>query len=408
MKKVFIYVHACEQRSLDARKVSGYFYKNNYEIVQKPKNADIIIYFTCAVLNNKAKKALNVIRDFQNRYDAELIVAGCLPDIEKEGLSKIFNGKMLSTKDLYKIDDFFPGNKVKFDSINDANVLFDEILFDESPIDKVSSYLSKKIEIYNNIYKKIKPLLTSKLYEDSLLKSYILRISWGCNGNCSYCGIKKAIGAFRSKPIEECIKELKNGLKSGYSEFVIVADSVGAYGLDICSNFPELIEQLTAIKGNYKIAIQSLDPLWLVKYIDEIELIKNKEKIKSIQVCLQSGSRRILKLMNRYSNIDKIKDALIRFKSSYPNTSLSVEFIIIFPTETTDDLNQTLSVVNDVGFDSGQFFPYSERPGTAALKIKPKISKLKRLYNLYHTKKELNKQGYNLYHGYNIFDKGKK
>jgi MiaB/RimO family radical SAM methylthiotransferase len=401
MKKVFIYVHACEQRSLDARKVSDYFSKNNYEIVKKPKNADIIIYFTCAVLKNKTKKALNMIKEFQNRFNAELIVAGCLPDIEKKELSRIFKGKTLSTKDLYKIDEFFPDNRVKFDSIEDANVLFDEILFDRMLIDKIISHVPEK----NKIYNKIKPLFTSKLFEDSLLESYILRISWGCNSNCSYCGIKKAIGSFYSKPIEECIKEIKKGLKAGYSEFVIVADSVGAYGRDIKKTFPELLEKVTAIKADHKISIQSLDPFWLVKYIDEIKAIKNKEKIKSIQICLQSGSNRILKLMNRYSNIDKIRDALLDFKSCFPKTLLSVEFMISFPTETAEELNKTLSLVKDIGFNSGQFFTYSERPGTDALKIKPKITKLRKLYNLYHTKKELKKQGYNLYPGYNIFEK---
>ncbi|ENO12439.1 2-methylthioadenine synthetase [Thermoplasmatales archaeon SCGC AB-539-C06] len=87
MKKIFIYGGTCELRFLDAKKICYYLSKNDYEIVYKPKDADIIIFITCATLDDLVEYSFNKIKEFK-KYDAELIVAGCLPSIEKEGLSK--------------------------------------------------------------------------------------------------------------------------------------------------------------------------------------------------------------------------------------------------------------------------------------------------------------------------------
>ena len=112
---VFILEKACSQRQLDAKKIETYLIENNYKIVNHPKFADIIIFVTCAFRNAMAEKALNKIKDLQ-RYNAELIVAGCLPGIDKEELSKVFKGKVIITKDLNKIDSLFPKNLKKFQS----------------------------------------------------------------------------------------------------------------------------------------------------------------------------------------------------------------------------------------------------------------------------------------------------
>jgi len=147
---VFILAKACSQRQLDAKKIESYLIENNYKIVNHPKFADFIIFVTCAFRNNMAENALKKVKNLQ-RYNAELIVAGCLPGIDKEELSKIFKGKVIITKDLNKIDSLFPKNLKKFRDLNDENVFFQRI--DTS---NIFGNIRTRITFIDNIYSNIK------------------------------------------------------------------------------------------------------------------------------------------------------------------------------------------------------------------------------------------------------------
>jgi len=397
MEKIFVYSNtSCRRRLLDSNKIRLYFRRNNYEIVDNPKNADIIIFVTCAYRNEITETALNQIKEFQD-YEAELIVAGCLPEIEKEKLSKIFDGKKISTKELNEIDRLFPKNKVKFNSINDADAIFQE-----QNIKHEEEHFKFKIPVITDIYAYFRELFIKNFLNEHLLIYlyptkkifYHVRISWGCLGNCSYCGIKKAIGPFKSKPLNECIDDFKKGLEKGYKNFVITADDVGAYGTDIKSSFPELLGKLTSIPGNYNVSVQDLDPRWVVAYIDDLEKIFKTGKITSVNIALQSGSGRILKMMNRYSDINKIKKALIRLKKSSKNISFDTHFILGFPTETHEDFAETMKFVKDVGFYMGFIYRFSCKQGTEAEKIEPKVSDEEIIKRFDFAKKFLKNQNY--------------
>jgi len=225
-------------------------------------------------------------------------------------------------------------------------------------------------------------------------KNYHVRISWGCLGNCTYCAIQKAIGPLKSKPIDECINDFSIGLKKGFKDFIITADDVGAYGVDIGYNFPQLLERLSSLKGRYNISIQDFDPKWIVKYIDDLEMIFNKNKISSINVALQSGSKDILKLMNRYNDINKISDAIQRLRNSNIDFSLDNHFILGFPSETRGNFNQTMKFVIDNGFDMGFIYRFSLRSNTKADKIEPKIKSDELDYRMLSAKKILKNNKY--------------
>jgi tRNA A37 methylthiotransferase MiaB len=378
MKKIYVYTNTnCRRRLLDANKLQLYFYKNNYTLVKKPKDSDFIIYITCAYRNEITNDTLTKIKDFQ-KYKAELIVAGCLPVIEEIKLNQIFKGKTISTKNLDKIDVIFPNNKIKFSSLTDAEAISPEqyITYHEE------NYKLKNFPFLNKYYNYFKENFIFYLLNKHLLiylfpskpDFYHVRISWGCMGNCSYCGIKKAIGTLKSKPINECVYDFEKGLKSKYKMFVITADDVGAFGVDIGSNFPTLLDKLTSFEGEYEISVQDLDPRWVVKYIDELEPIFKKGKITSVNIALQSGCEKILKLMNRYHDIEKIKESLIRLKNSSTKLSLDTHFILGFPTETDDDFLQTIDYIKKIDFNMGFIYRFSCKTGTEAEKIEPKVS----------------------------------
>lgn len=365
MKKIFIFAEGCKRRLLDAKRVHDYLLKNNYVLADKPEDADIILLFTCAASEEAAKYALSRVKELQ-KYNAELIVTGCLPAIEKEKLDRIFGGKRISTKDLDDLDSLFPENKISYRTIDDANIYIWDLTVNNSKR-KLRRFL-RKIPLLVDMYIKTKDYIFEALFDRhsifhqmvSKSKTYCIRISWGCLSKCSYCVIKKGVGVHKSKSLNECIKEFKDGLGKGYKNFVLTADDTGAYGLDIGSSFTEILDEITKILGDYEISIRATNPNWVVKYIDELEEIIKRRKITIFDIDIQSGNSRILKLMNRYSDIDKIKDALKRLKNSFPDLSLSTHIIVGFPSETKEEFIDSLNFVTEMGYRSGALFPFSE------------------------------------------------
>jgi threonylcarbamoyladenosine tRNA methylthiotransferase CDKAL1 len=400
-KKIFIYTIGCELRKLDANKISKYLSKNNYRITNNSEDADMIIFISCAFRDTTTEYSLKKIEELK-RYNAELIVGGCLPAIEPEKLSHIFQGVTITTKELDKIDTMFPENTFQFSSIEDGNTVSSDP--QEHAINETSKKAIRKLGWFEDLIIMIKNFVLKNRYnERSLIYSFLakksncyIRVSWGCMHGCSYCGIKKAIGRFYSKSLDQCIKEFTDGRGKGYKNFVLTADDIGAYGLDCGSSFPELLDKLTEISGEYEIAIQNLNPVWIVRYIDDLEKILKRQKIKIIEIPIQSGSSRLLHLMNRYSDVGKTKDALLRMKKSYPSLWMYTHYMMGFPTETDGEVQESLSFIKESRFNEGYIFPFSCKSGSRAEKIKPFISEEEISERFMFIKKSLKNAGYKI------------
>lgn len=406
MTRICVYApEVCVRRSLDSKKIFNYLSENKYEIVYDLDNADVIIFVTCAVGDRNTGFSLDMVRELQ-KYDAELIVAGCLPVIEKEELAKIFDGRTINTKDLDSIGQLFQGNLIEFNALDDANILY-ETDEEETHIDPIKKLFGgvKSTEWITSRYFEIRNyILKDQLGEQSAMyrlivkKQFYIRVSWGCRGNCSYCGIKKAVGPLKSKPLDKCITEFKNGLNAGYKHFSLTADDIGAYGLDDGSSFPELLDEITKIPGDYEIAILEIAPRWIVKYIDDLEEILKRGKVTMINIPFQSGCSRILKLMNRYSDAEKMKDAILKLRRFHPGLSLATQSIVGFPTETDEEFRQTIHFIKDVNFNGGHLYQFSCKTGTKAESIEPKISKEEMIERLKYAKKYLRNIGCSVFY----------
>jgi len=418
--KIFIYgVLTCNRRKLDAWRLQQYFLKNNYLIINNPQNADFIVLTTCAYSNKHAEISLEITKKFQE-YNAELIVVGCLPEIEKKELTKIFNGKTISTKKLDEIDQIFPENKIKFNDIDDANIPLEnaneyflinrlkKIISKSNIAKRIASNISESIlaciinvestSCHKNIvnygrYKYFKERLQPNLTVHK--ESYFIRPSWGCQGKCSYCVINKAIGPLKSKPIEKIIYEFNKGLTQGYKNFIFDADDLGAYGVDINSNFAEMLDRITDISGDYSIHLRYIHPIWVVKHCNNFKKVLKKGKIRSLGSAIQSGNQRILKLMHRFSDIEKIKSSFANIKNVYPDLLIATECINGFPSETREEFKETLDVIKEISFDWGFIFPFSCRPGSKAENIEPKVQKKEILNRMKYAGEYFKKIGYN-------------
>ena len=155
-----------------------------------------------------------------------------------------------------------------------------------------------------------------------------------------------------------------------------------------------MLDKITSIDGEYKINIYALNPSWVVKYIDELEEIVKKGKIKAICIPIQSGNNRILKHMNRYSDVKKIKSAFIRLRKAYPDLSIATHCIVGFPSETAREFKETLDFIKATYLDLGQIISMSIRADTEAENIEPKVSREEIFERLSSAQKYLRNSGY--------------
>ncbi len=234
--------------------MANYFETNRCKILDSPGAADYIVIFTCAFSNALEDYYLDLIDRFQlHHYRGEIIITGCLPAIAPVKLSRIFNGKVFTTCDLEHIDAAFPWFETRFSDVPDANTCYYSryVLPDPAAV-KVSkatafarkalaqfefssSFFQKgfntvKTEITNR-YRRARSAAVAPVQENQMLHG--IRIGTGCLGNCTYCGIRKAIGKLKSKPPDVCLAEYRQLLEKGHHRVVIGSEDTGAYGRDI-------------------------------------------------------------------------------------------------------------------------------------------------------------------------------
>jgi len=391
-KKIFIHNICCPRRALDAEKILKYFCKNGYKRTTKPQDADMIFLITCSLFNRTEASSIKKIKEYQ-QYKAELVVGGCLPDSGYKKVTEIFNGKIISTTNINKIDDFFPDNKVKFRDLEDSNKYYENI-----NDNKRFRLLKKKIIslVTRIIYGKYSVLYNNFL-GNKIGKRIILRISQGCPKKCTYCIHPKIFDGVYSKAVEECIREFKKGLKEGYRYFRIEASDTGSYGLDIGSNLPALLDKITQIKGDYVIVLNNLNPDWLIRYIDDLKKIIKRKKISNIVVPIQSASPRILKLMKRKYDIERLKECFNILSTLDPEIKIASHFIVGFPTETDEDFQLNLTLIEELKLSVGIFFKFSECDDTPAANIFPKVSEKEMKNRMMQAGKNMKKLGYKIF-----------
>lgn len=337
--KIGICSLGCKVNIYEAEFVANILKENNYEIVDFEDKADIYIINTCSVTNESDKKSRKMInRARKNNKDAIIIVMGCYSQLNAD-----------------KIDaDIILGNK------------------DKSNIVK----LIEEYKIKNNKITKIYDLTKTKFEEMEISKftnhtRAFVKIQDGCNAFCSYCIIPYTRGRVRSKDKTSVIKEVTKLVNNGYKEIVLTGIHTGRYGIDINTTLEELLKELVEIPNIYRIRLSSIEINEITPGI--IKLLKeNKVMAKHLHIPLQSGSNKILKLMNRRYNKEEFKNMITKIKE-IPNISLTTDLIVGFPNETEEDFKETLNTLNEIKFTKIHTFPYSRRNGTPAAAMENQV-----------------------------------
>jgi MiaB-like tRNA modifying enzyme len=199
----------------------------------------------------------------------------------------------------------------------------------------------------------------------------IIEISNGCLSNCSYCCVKFARGKLFSYPVEKIVEEARQAVKNGCKELWITSQDNSCYGKDIDSSLPELLKEICKIEGEFSVRVGMMNPLYAKNILDElIEVSKDEKIIKFLHLPVQSGSDKILKLMNRGYVVKDFVEIVEKFRKEIPDLFLSTDVIVGFPGETEEDFQKTVELMRKIKPSKINISKFGARPMTEAAKMK--------------------------------------
>jgi tRNA-2-methylthio-N6-dimethylallyladenosine synthase len=182
-------------------------------------------------------------------------------------------------------------------------------------------------------------------------------------------------------------------VNSGCKEIELIADDVGAYGIDMGKTFPDLLNSLFDIRGNYNVQIWNLSPIWFIKHQDAFMSVLRKGKISGIHYPIESGSSQILKAMRRYSDTNKIKQSVNLMKKCHANLTVTTDIIVGYPGETDDDISETIALLHNSHFDRVHIFLYNDVPTAASYTAEAKVPRHVAIRRIGKMERELEKAG---------------
>ncbi len=369
--KVGICSLGCKVNIYESEYVYNLFKKANYEIVPFDSKADIYIINPCSVTNEADRKSRQMIsRAKRSNKEAIIVVMGCYSQVKSGDIeADIVIGNKDKSKIVSLVEDYIKNN-------NRIKKIYN--------LREIDEFESMEIDNFDNHTRAF------------------VKIQDGCNAFCSYCIIPYTRGQIRSKKPEEVIREVCKLVKNGYKEIILTGIHTGKYGLDL-DNYTlyNLLSDLVQIEGIYRIRLSSIE---INELTDEIlELVKNSSVLaRHFHIPLQSGSDKILKLMNRKYDIDYFINKIEEIRSIRPDIAISTDIIVGFPGEGEEEFLNTLSVSDEIKFSKIHVFPYSKRNGTKAAKMPNQVdnaTKKDRARRLIKIDEDLQKEYYDKFKG---------
>ena len=341
----------CQMNARDSEKLLGILKDIGYQESDDEENADFVIYNTCTVRENANLRVYGRLGQLKKvkRANGEMIIAmcGCMMQ-EPEVVEKI--------KTSYKFVDIVFGT---FNIFKLAELMYMCFTGDEQVID-----------IWDSTKEVVEELPTSRKYP---FKSGV-NIMFGCNNFCSYCIVPYVRGRERSREPEAIVKEIEALVADGVTEVMLLGQNVNSYGKTLKDpvTFAQLLEKVEQIEGLKRIRFMTSHPKDLSDELIEY-MSKSRKVCHHLHLPMQSGSSRILKIMNRHYDKEKYLGLVEKIRTAVPDISLTTDIIVGFPGETEEDFQETLDVVEKSDFDTAFTFIYSKRSGTPAAKMEDQV-----------------------------------
>ena len=328
--KVYIKTFGCSSNIADSAALSILLKRAGMDLTHEIGEADAVIVNTCTV---RKETELKVIKFIKSLSSDKVVVTGCMAEVQPALISmQIPNASVISLNNLLSI----PTSLLK----NGRSVFL-------TPSEK-----------------EIEPAP----FKNGV--KYTVAISKGCLGECSYCIVRLARGMLRSLPPRRVEELVLNAVKSGAKEIRISAQDTGAYGRDISTDLPALLEKIAEIDGNFKVRVGMFNPSSVQDILDRLLDSFESEKIyKFAHIPVQSGSNQILGEMNRRYTVESFKKSLKSFRSFFPNLTLFTDVIVGFPGESDEDFLETVNLIKEIRPDKTHNARFSPRPHTRAASL---------------------------------------
>lgn len=346
--KIGVVSLGCPKNLVDSETMLGLIHEENYEITNDPSEAEIIIVNTCGFIESAKEESINTIlqmAEYKKSGSCKyIIVTGCLSQRYAEEL---------------------------FNELPEADAIAGVEVYDEigSILKRVMNgerfimlERSKPDVIYTSKETFLPRILTTPSY------TAYLKIAEGCDNCCSYCAIPKIRGPYRSKPMEQVLKEAKALADNGVKELIVVAQDTTRYGEDLPGGkllLADLLKELNKIESLKWIRVMYCYPN---NFTDElIETFASLDKVcKYVDLPLQHASNRLLASMNRYDTREEVETLLAKLRKRIPGIVIRTTFIVGFPGETDADFEKLKEFVEQQRFENAGVFAYSQEEGTVA------------------------------------------
>lgn len=367
-RKVFIQTFGCQMNKYDSEKMAGVLGEFDYSLTNTVDKADVIILNTCSVRDKAEQKVFSKLGRLkkQKNKNPELIigVGGCIGQISSETILKRtpYVDLVFGTMNIHRLP-----------------ILIDKVLEGNGPVSEVYSEADQYFDDY-------------RLSRESNIQAW-MSIMHGCDNYCSYCVVPYTRGREVSRTSSDILSEIKMLAHEGYKEVTLLGQNVNSYGKNNNEEltFSGLLEKACAIPGIERIRFITSHPKDFSNEL--IEVIRDFDKVcEQIHLPVQSGSNKILSLMNRKYSVEEYLENIKKLKLAVPDVALSTDIIVGFPGETERDFEDTIDLIKKVEFDNIFLFKFSPRPGTSAAQLSIQIdgkTKQKRFETLLNLQKSI-------------------
>lgn len=346
--KIGVVSLGCPKNLVDSETMLGLIHEEKYEITNDPSEAEIIIVNTCGFIESAKEESINTIlqmAEYKKSGSCKyIIVTGCLSQRYAEELfSELPEADAIAGVEVY--DEI--GSIIKRVMNGERFIMLER---------------SKPDVIYTSKETFLPRILTTPSY------TAYLKIAEGCDNCCSYCAIPKIRGPYRSKPMEQVLKEAKALADNGVKELIVVAQDTTRYGEDLPGGkllLADLLKELNKIESLKWIRVMYCYPN---NFTDElIETFASLDKVcKYVDLPLQHASNRLLASMNRYDTREEVETLLAKLRKRIPGIVIRTTFIVGFPGETDADFEELKGFVEQQRFENAGVFAYSQEEGTVA------------------------------------------
>ena len=359
----YVETYGCQQNEADSEKLRGYLAQSGYAIVKESEGADVVVMNTCAIREHAEQRVfgnLGALTHTKRRHSAQKIfLCGCMA-----GETKVSD----------RIKHSYP----HVDGVFSTHHLwqFPEILYNVLTRKKRQFYIADEP---GSIAEGIPQV------RDSQLKAWV-SIMYGCNNFCTYCIVPYVRGRERSRQPEDILQECRELIENGAKEITLLGQNVNSYGKDLKTgmDFADLLAAIAELPGDFLIRFMTSHPRDAGKKLFDT-MAKYDKIAKQLHLPFQSGSSRVLKAMNRHYDREKYLETVRYAKSVMPDLVLTSDVIVGFPGETEEEFEETISLIQEVHYDSLFTFIFSPRTGTPAASMEdptPKEEKNRRFDKL--------------------------